>query len=200
MKLPKIRSIDVIFVHPKYRSYVIWHSGNFYQLTRMILSVEAWERRTPYLGSLDEIFVTKESCQSGGTDSGAAQKLGLNVVKLPDELHNITANKFLAWWTVNRYGFWHAQDDKDDTKGGIRAAETSHVQAVSTMHSQAIQSQPPSVVEDASSQMPLQTAPPSAPQSDTRPSPSHPSLDKLSGSDIFDALFEDLVDEVEHLK
>lgn len=107
------RVIDVIFVHPKHRSYVIWHDGVFYQLTRMNLTQKAWDRRTVYDGLLDEIFVAKESCEQGETDERAWQELGLNVVKLPDELHSITASKFLAWWTVNRYSFWHVKDARD---------------------------------------------------------------------------------------
>lgn len=50
------RVIDVIFVHPKHRSYVIWHDGVFYQLTRMNLTQKAWDRRTVYDGLLDEIL------------------------------------------------------------------------------------------------------------------------------------------------
>lgn len=93
------RVIDVIFVHPKHRSYVIWHDGVFYQLTRMNLTQKAWDRRTVYDGLLDEIFVAKESCEQGETDERAWQELGLNVVKLP---MSYTALPPVSFWLGGR--------------------------------------------------------------------------------------------------
>lgn len=222
------RTIDVIFVHPKHRSYVIWHDGVFYQLTRMTLSKGAWDRRVMYDGLLDEIFVAKESCEQGETDERALQELGLNVAKLPDELHSITASKFLAWWTVNRYGFWHAKDAKDVSDKGVSdkgvqnppepMAEQKPQQKIqqevgaepqvsagntqqstmdkkigknSNMMDNAVQT------NQANQTLTEQTQTQAPPKPTQKP---HKPLEQLSGDDIFDALLDDLADEVSHLK
>ncbi|STZ56260.1 Uncharacterised protein [Moraxella lacunata] len=230
------RAIDVIFVHPKHRSYVIWHDGVFYQLTRMNLTQQAWDRRVVYDGLLDEIFVAKESCEQGETDECTWQELGLNVVKLPDELHSITASKFLAWWTVNRYGFWHVKDardvsDKDmqnkpepivgqkprqkpqqkiqqevgaEPQGSASTAQQSAMDNKASKNSdtmddavQTNQSNQNNQVSQANQTLTEQTQTQSLPKSTHKP---HKPLEQLSGDDIFDALLDDLVDEVSHLR
>ncbi|WP_143821964.1 hypothetical protein [Moraxella lacunata] len=220
------RTIDVIFVHPKYRSYVIWHDGVFYQLTRMNLTQKAWDRRVVYDGLPDEIFVAKESCEQGETDERTWQELGLNVVKLPDELHSITASKFLAWWTVNRYGFWHAKDVKDVSDKGVQNQPESmakqkpqqkiehevgvkpQVSAGSTQQSamdnkigknsdmmdNVAQTNQASQANQTLTEQAQMQAPPKPTHKPHKP------LEQLSGDDIFDALLDDLVDEVSHLK
>ncbi|STZ08306.1 Uncharacterised protein [Moraxella caprae] len=217
------RMIDVIFVHPKHRSYVIWHDGVFYQLTRMNLTQKAWDRRAVYDGLLDEIFVAKESCEQGETDERAWQELGLNVVKLPDELHSITASKFLAWWTVNRYGFWHAKDARDVSDKDMQnlpepTAEQKPQQKIqqevgaeqqvsaSTTQQSAMDnkaSKNGDVMDNAvqtnqaNQALTEQTQMQVSPKSTHKP---HKPLEQLSGDDIFDALLDDLVDEVSHLR
>ena len=223
------RTIDVIFVHPKHRSYVIWHDGVFYQLTRMNLTQKAWDRWVVYDGLLDEIFVAKESCEQGETDERTWQELGLNVVKLPDELHSITASKFLVWWTVNRYGFWHAKDVKDVSDKGVQnqpepiaeqkpqqkiqqeagaepqvSASTAQQSAMdkktgknSDMIDNAVQSNQSNQASQANQTLTEQTQTQASPKPVHKP---HKPLEQLSGDDIFDALLDDLVDEVSHLK
>lgn len=179
------RTIDVIFVHPKYRSYVIWHDGVFYQLTRMNLTQKAWDRREVYDGLLDEIFVARQSCEQGEIDEHAFKELGLNVVKLPDELHSITASNFLAWWTVNRYGFWHTKDIKDVSD---KAGKNSDMMDDAVQTNQANQAN-----QALTRQVEMQASPKLTHKS-------HKPLEQLSGDDIFDALLDDLIDEVSHLK
>lgn len=213
------RMIDVIFVHPKHRSYVIWHDGVFYQLTRMNLTQKAWDRRAVYDGLLDEIFVAKESCEQGETDERAWQELGLNVVKLSDELRSITASRFLAWWTVNRYSFWHAKDARDVSDKDVQnppepivgqkpqqevevkpqvSASTVQQSAMDNKASKngdvmdnAVQSNQTNqtLTEQTQMQVPLKST----------HKPDKP-LEQLSGDDIFNALLDDLVDEVSHLR
>lgn len=214
------RMIDVIFVHPKHRSYIIWHDGVFYQLTRMNLTQKAWDRRAVYDGLLDEIFVAKESCEQGETDERAWQKLGLNVVKLPDELHSITASKFLAWWTVNRYSFWHAKDTRDvsdkdvqnppepitgqkpqqkiQQEVGAKPQVSTNTAQQSAMDNKAGKNG--DVMDNATQTnqaLTEQTQTQALPKSTHKP---HKPLEQLSGNDIFDALLDDLVDEVSHLR
>lgn len=222
------RMIDVIFVHPKHRSYVIWHDGVFYQLTRMSLTQKAWDRRVVYDGLLDEIFVAKESCEQGKTDERAWQELGLNVVKLPDELHSITASRFLAWWTVNRYSFWHAKDARDVSDKDVQnqpelitgqkpqqevevkpqvSASTAQQSAMDKKAGkngdvmdnavQSNQTNQNNQASQASQTLTEQTQMQVPPKSTQKP---HKPLEQLSGDDIFNALLDDLVDEVSHLR
>lgn len=217
MKLPKSKSIDVIFVHPKHRSYVVWHKGQFYQLTRMALTRTAWERRVDYTGSLEEIFLAKESCLSDdGVNDGVLQAIGLNIVKLPSELHSITASKFLAWWTVNRYSFWHALVNEQTHEHDVITAPTTDA---GTSATESIQSVQPSLTSsqtvptvETSVSTPSQASETNQkiadaivmdmPATATKPqsASNHPPLEELSGDDIFDALFDDLIDEVSHAK
>ncbi|OPH39656.1 hypothetical protein [Moraxella equi] len=219
------RMIDVIFVHPKHRSYVIWHDGVFYQLTRMNLTQKAWDRRAVYDGLLDEIFVAKESCEQGETDECAWQELGLNVVKLPDELHSITASRFLAWWTVNRYSFWHAKDARDVSDKDVQnppepiagqkpqqevevkpqvSASTVQQSAMDNKASKngdvmdnAVQSNQTNQNNQTNQTLTEQTQTQALPKSTHKPDKP---LEQLSGDDIFDVLLDDLVDEVSHLR
>lgn len=92
------RFIDVIFVHPKKRQYVVLHQGRFWQLPRLNLSANAWLLKLLYTGGLGEIFVAKDQHIN---DPKLQQVLSTHA--LPDELHGISAQKFLGWWQVNDY-------------------------------------------------------------------------------------------------
>lgn len=89
------RFIDVIFVEPKNRQYVILHNGKFWQLPRMNLTVSAWELKEPYTGALSDIFVTQSQVING--------ELGklLSTYELPEQLGGLSATHFLAWWSNN---------------------------------------------------------------------------------------------------
>lgn len=92
------RFIDVVFVNPKGRYYVVLHQGEFWQLPKMSLTATSWEYRTPYEGSLNDIFVSKSQdieCPQ------LAQILSSHV--LPEQLASISALQFLDWWQTNDY-------------------------------------------------------------------------------------------------
>lgn len=91
------RFIDVIFVEPKRRSYVVLHNGKFWQLPRMNLTVSAWESKEPYTGSLSDIFVAQSQA------IGKQLAKTLSTYDLPEQLAGLPATHFLAWWTSNDY-------------------------------------------------------------------------------------------------
>ncbi|MDO5652233.1 MAG: hypothetical protein Q4G13_08910, partial [Moraxella sp.] len=99
------RVIDVVFVHPKNRQLVIWHKGEWWQVTKMQLTDNAWQYKTPYTGSLEEIYVAKEQAVS-------CQHLAktLQTHELPSELRSISAAKFLSWWSVNDFDWLNRQN------------------------------------------------------------------------------------------
>lgn len=196
------KNTDVIFVHPKHRAYVIWHGGIFYQLTRMRLSKQAWDRRMVYDGLLDEIFVAKQSCGQDEFDELVLGQIGLEVVKLPDKLHGISANKFLAWWEVNRYGFWHAksvnneyvqhehgslpkQDLQEKSQQAVQASTNNHDMTDMDITSHITQ-------EQGISNNTGKNAKQSKTQMPQKPYKSQ-EQEQLSGDDIFDALLDELM-------
>lgn len=181
------QTIDVIFVHPKHRNYVIWHDDCFYQLARMELTQASWDRRAVYTGLLDEIFVAKESCEG----VGSAGVSGLAIATLPAELHGVTASKFLAWWVVNRYQFW-----KNHT-AHLVVQETSHQTPTAEQTTKVpLTSMQTSLATTGTNHQISSPTPPKH----TSATPHHPPIEELSGEDIFDALFDDLVEEINHVK
>lgn len=91
------RFIDVIFIEPKKRQYVILHAGEFWQLPRMHLTHNAWLLKKPYTESLNAIFVAQN--QAVGTELSDI----LTTYELPEQLGGLPATHFLAWWQTNDY-------------------------------------------------------------------------------------------------
>lgn len=99
------RFIDVIFVDPKIKRYVVLHQGEFWQLPRLNLSVNAWSLKQPYTGELSDIFVAKEQ---GVACAELAQTL--KTYDLPPQLHGLSAIGFLGWWQTNDYKWLSTKD------------------------------------------------------------------------------------------
>lgn len=99
------RFIDVVFVQPKNRYYVVLHEGKFWQLPRMNLTSSSWVFKLLYKGSLNEIFVAKDQAV-------ACERLSrtLKTYELPKELHGLSANRFLDWWDMNDYKWLSTKD------------------------------------------------------------------------------------------
>lgn len=91
------RPIDVIFVQPKHRYFVVLHNNIFWQLPRMNLSAASWQLKTKYTGNLSNIYVAKNQAI---TDAHLTQ---LRTLDLPSELHSMNALRFLTWWQANAY-------------------------------------------------------------------------------------------------
>lgn len=99
------RFIDVVFVQPKSRYFVVLHEGKFWQLPRMNLTANSWVFRLLYKGSLKEIFVAK-------SQAVACERLSrtLKTYDLPKELHGLNAQRFLDWWEMNDYKWLSTKD------------------------------------------------------------------------------------------
>ena len=92
------RFIDVLFSDPKERRLIIWHLGKWWQLPTMTLSHTTWEYRTPFMGSLDHVYLLSD--QTPSSDQGF-----LATHDLPKSLSGVTASKFLTWWRNNNYAW-----------------------------------------------------------------------------------------------
>lgn len=105
------RFIDVVFVNPKSRYYVILHQGKFWQLARMSLTASSWVFKLLYKGNLADIYVARNQAI---TDEKLAKTL--KTYNLPQELHGLNAQRFLDWWETNDYKWLATQDaiDLDD--------------------------------------------------------------------------------------
>lgn len=99
------RFIDVVFVQPKSRYFVVLHEGQFWQLPRMNLTSNSWVFRLLYKGSLKDIFVAK-------SQAVACERLSrtLKTYDLPKELHGLSAQRFLDWWEMNDYKWLSTKD------------------------------------------------------------------------------------------
>lgn len=95
-----LRPIDAIFVHPKWRLYVVYHRGALWQLPRMKIDNAAWQRRQPYNGSTEALYVSRRQVIH---DPILAQKL--RTLDLPAAVYGSTLPLFETWWEVNGF-YW----------------------------------------------------------------------------------------------
>lgn len=100
------RFVDAVFIEPKNRFYVILHKGKFWRLPRMQLTNNAWLLKKPYVGSHDDIFMVKDQRIH---DSVLAKTLHTH--QFPPQLANISATRFLQWWSSKDY-LWVNQEKK----------------------------------------------------------------------------------------
>lgn len=108
-----LRPIDAIFVHLKGRFYVIYHRGTLWQLPRMKLDINAWERKKPYLGDKNALFLSR---QQAVLDTNLAKRL--RTLALPAAIQGATLPRFEAWWEA--HGFFWLKDNLQ--KGTITLA------------------------------------------------------------------------------
>lgn len=99
------RFIDVVFVNPKGRYYVVLHQGKFWQVPRLSLTASSWIFKLAYKGSLNEIFVAKNQAL-------ACEHLDkvLHTYELPEQLSGMSASRFLDWWSMNDYKVLNQND------------------------------------------------------------------------------------------
>lgn len=99
------RFVDVIFIEPKQKRYVVLHQGNFWQLPRLNLAISSWTLKEPYQGALSDIFVAKNQAVAC---TELAQTLQTH--ELPTQLHGQDASRFLDWWQMNDYKWLSTKD------------------------------------------------------------------------------------------
>lgn len=139
------RFIDVVFVQPKSRYFVVLHEGQFWQLPRMNLTANSWVFRLLYKGSLKEIFVAK-------SQAVADERLSrtLKTYDLPKELQGLSAQRFLDWWEMNDYKWLStkniisldvSQAQKNTPKTGVKTNDTK-ANETKTSEAKTIETQP----------------------------------------------------------
>lgn len=190
------RFIDVIFIEPKKRQYVILHAGEFWQLPRMHLTHNAWLLKKPYTESLNAIFVAQN--QAVGTELSDI----LTTYELPEQLGGLPATHFLAWWQTNDYK-WLSE------KGVLQLGEQPP-QSVKTPTQPSTQTAPTPIATPAPTPSDLvvpspavstPVAPPAKPQSELpKPAPKQTTPNKPNenkAKDVFDDLLGDLMHDIQ---
>lgn len=93
-----LRPIDAIFVHPERRLYVVYYRGELWQLPRMKIDDTSWQRRQPYNGEENSLYLSSHQAIS---NSVLAQKL--RTLNLPDATRGSTLPRFEAWWETHGF-------------------------------------------------------------------------------------------------
>ncbi|MBP2281000.1 hypothetical protein H4W00_001813 [Psychrobacter sp. PL19] len=93
-----LRPIDAIFVHPEQRLYVVYYRGALWQLPRMKIDNTSWQRRQPYNGSKNALYL---SSHQAIVDPILALKL--RTLDLPAAIRGITVPRFEAWWETHGF-------------------------------------------------------------------------------------------------
>lgn len=213
------RFIDVIFVDPKIKRYVVLHQGEFWQLPRLNLSVNSWALKQPYAGELSDIFVAKEQ---GVACAELSQTL--KTYDLPPQLHGQSAIGFLGWWQTNDYKWLSTQNvltlnaDSTDDKplpSTQMSVVTESADKQQMAHSQSV------ATEQAPTHQDIVSKPITNPVADLttkshephKPNPASPTQSKTTttetqntqaskesadGLDIFDNLLNELTEEILH--
>lgn len=127
-----LRPIDVIFVHPEQRLYVVYYRGELWQLPRMKLDDRSWQNRQPYTDDSNELYL---STHQDISDPVLAQKL--RTLNLPIAVHGITLPYFEAWWET--HGFKWLKNKLTMGESPLAAH-----QATPSTHTKAIDNQPTS--------------------------------------------------------
>lgn len=207
------RFIDVIFIEPKKRQYVILHAGEFWQLPRMHLTHNAWLLKKPYTESLNAIFVAQN--QAVGTELSDI----LTTYELPEQLGGLPATHFLAWWQTNDYkwlsekgvlqlGEQPPQSVKTPAQPSTQTAPTPTVSTTVSANELTPPTTPiatpaptPSDLVVPSPAVSTPVAPPAKPQSELpKPAPKQTTPNKPNenkAKDVFDDLLGDLMHDIQ---
>ena len=95
-----LRPIDAIFVHPERRLYVVYYRGQLWQLPRMKLDAAAWQRRQPYSGNPDELYLSRQQVIH---DAVLAQQLF--TLNLPAAISGSSLARFESWWQTKGFSW-----------------------------------------------------------------------------------------------
>ncbi len=93
-----LRPIDALFIQAEKRHYVVYYRGELWQLPRMKVDDRSWQRRQPYKGSTEGLYLSRHQSIK---DPVLAQKL--RTLHLPDAIRGSTLPRFEAWWEAHGY-------------------------------------------------------------------------------------------------
>ena len=190
--IPKQRPVTAIFVHPEDRYYVVYQNGRRYKVSRMKLDKTSWERRKPYTGSDDKIFLLKDKV----IEDADVAKL-LPTYEWPHSRKGRSLTFFLSWWEHQGYSWLMKHhplpyNQAEDTGRNSAVPNKTVTQANSTYANQKVNA--PSALslaenakENADNDITLNIAP-----TDT-----HTSDDLLNPDSLFDDMLLELNSEIE---
>lgn len=202
------RPIDVLFVEPKTKRLVVLHQDKFWQLPSMNVSRSSWILKLLYKGSLNDIFVSKNQHISCPFTSQI-----LSPKPLPEQLHGISANRFLGWWETNSHNWVSVNPTTQTTDPATDQAKERPKTVINPAALQAVQKSQKSVAttQDTTKSTAQQAQKkPSVQQTTATPTDKKPQENKeLSGiqsptntneseDDIFDTLLLELTHDVLH--
>lgn len=99
-----LRPIDAIFINLERRVYVVYYRGELWQLPRMKIDELSWQRRQPYQGSAEALYLSRHQAIQ---DPLLAQKL--RTLNLPMAVRGITLPRFEAWWESHGFDWLKEQ-------------------------------------------------------------------------------------------
>lgn len=109
-----LRPIDAIFVYPEQRLCVVYFRGELWALPRMKVDNAAWQRRVPFEGDKNELYLSRQQAIS---DPLLAKEL--RTLNLPEAVRGSTLPKFEAWWQA--HGFKWLKDLLDEGQSPLAA-------------------------------------------------------------------------------
>lgn len=113
-----LRPIDAIFVNPERRRYVVYFRGELWQLPRMKIDHAAWQRRQPYDGDINTLYLSSNQAIA---DPILAQKL--RTLNLPASMRGTTVPRFESWWEF--HGFKWLKELLNEGKSPLAAHHSS---------------------------------------------------------------------------
>lgn len=93
-----LRPIDAIFIHPERRIYVVYYRGELWQLPRMKIDEASWQRRRPYQGPTETLYLSRRQ----SIDDPILGKI-LRTLNLPVSVRGITLARFEEWWSIHGF-------------------------------------------------------------------------------------------------
>lgn len=124
-----LRPIDAIFVHPERRLYVVYYRGELWELPRMKIDANSWQRRQPYDGPANALYLSSHQAIS---DPEVAQKL--RTLNLPLAIRGCTLPRFEAWWKV--HGFEWLKDKLTTGQSPLAAHHAADPMPMKTANNQ----------------------------------------------------------------
>lgn len=102
-----LRPIDAIFVHPERRFCVVYYRGELWQLPRMKIDKAAWQRKRPYTGAKEALYLSQRQDLE---DRFMARKL--RTLDLPIAVRGIAMPRFEAWWEMHGFEWLKERIDR----------------------------------------------------------------------------------------
>lgn len=116
-----LRPIDAVFVHPEQRLYVIYYRGDLWQLPRMKIDAASWQRREPYTGAKEVLYLSQHQAID---DAVMAQKL--RTLDLPEAVRGSTLPRFEDWWRFHGFEWLKKRlDEGNSPLAGHHSANTT---------------------------------------------------------------------------